>query len=61
MIDVEIYKNFANNCVCLHCQKHGKIVEKEGKIQKIISCSKFRNKPKAYIGSCKEYVKSPFF
>ncbi|MFX1397662.1 MAG: hypothetical protein ACFFAS_11545 [Promethearchaeota archaeon] len=58
MIDIENYNKFASNCVCLYCLKHGKIVEKEGRVSKIISCSKFRNKPKAYIGSCKEYIKN---
>ncbi len=54
MIDIKLYKSFANECLCLHCTKHRKVVNKNGMIKKCISCTKFRNTPSHYVRICDE-------
>ena len=54
MIDINLYKAFMNECVCLHCSKNRKIINKNGRIKKCIGCTKFRNIPAHYIHICDE-------
>ncbi len=56
MIDSKLYSTFVNNCLCKDCPKNKKISRKNGTINKVISCSGYRNKPKSYISRCKEFV-----
>ncbi|MFX1274204.1 MAG: hypothetical protein ACFFBP_00460 [Promethearchaeota archaeon] len=54
MIDIKLYNAFTHECLCLHCSKNRKIINKNGRIKKCISCTRYRNTPNHYVNVCDE-------
>lgn len=55
MVNTELYNAFVDKYLCIDCPNNKKIIRNNGIIKKVVSCSRFRNKPKSYISRFQDW------